>query len=325
MSVVDLSSHPFFRTLRADLLNVVGRIVREDEFADGDILFRQGEAAGSVLFVLEGSVSIVARLPGGDGVEIAQVEAGEVLGELGLMADHRRAATAVARGPVRAAVMESADLSALCAHYHPASLQLLRELAMAVARRLRDTTESASHLVTADGCRAISGTGIIAPGAPYDFQPFLPLLGFFRDFGPAEREEFVALCTVFTAPRGCRIRGPGEADHHLYVILRGAVQTSLVTDAGTLRTAVLGPGRAFGEVNWLLGDAAAVQVTAMSQCTFLRLSPDCRVTLMDPASRLSFRFYQGLLRGLQVKLDAQSREFARREQMGMSGTHRWQS
>ena len=320
-----LARHPFFSALTPDILEVATRIVRPASYQDGEILFLQGAAAESVIFIMQGRVLIRAQIPGGGEEALATLQSGEVVGELGLMQEHRRAASAQAVGRVEVAIMDRNDLFALCATYHPASLHLMQRLAEITARRLRNTTERAAHLVVNSPQQAMSGIDGVQAGAHFEFEPFLSQLAFFRAFTEEERLEFVAMCEAVTVSQGCRIREPGDEDRSLYIILRGAVQTCLVTPDGIMRTGTLGPGRAFGDVGWMLARGIPVCVNAVSLCTCLRLPASSRDRLSDPSSRLSFRFHQGILESLQVKLDSQSRDFARRKQILASGARRWQS
>ena len=320
-----LSHHPFFNHLPADVLKVITRIIREVSFSDGESLFQQGSEAGSVIFILEGNVRVHALVPGGSKVELAAIGAGEVLGELGLLPGHRRSASAVASGVVRAAMMDRNDLSALCAHYHPASLHLMGKLAEITARRLKKTTEGAAHLVKGTAYRVSADSIGFQRGAHFDFRPFLSQLAFFQGFSDEARREFVALCDTYTASRGGSIRAPEDGDRDLYIVIRGAVQTCLNTPGGSLRTGVLGPGRTFGDVGWVLPGGAPLKVDAMSCCTYLRLPSGMHDGLVDPSRRLSFHFHQALLRSLQVKLDVQSRDVTRRRQILVSGARRWES
>lgn len=321
---MDIESHPFFRNMPPETMEVVARLVTMATPAKGEVLFRQGDAANNVVFILDGEIALGASVPGGAEAALAVIGSGELLGELSLMTDHRRSATATVARDATLAMIDTRDLEALCAQYHPASLSLLCRLAEIVAYRLRETTVSAAHQVDEWKVRQPGVTEKILPRIDFEFRRFLPSLPFFQGFTDAEIDAFTALCERGTAPAGCPVRDPTDGDSSCYVIVRGAVQNCVVSERGTLRSGVLGPGRVFGDVAWLLGESAAVQTTTISRCSFLRLPASARSVLRDPTRRLSFRVHQALLRGLQVKLDAQSRDLARREQIRISHAQRWE-
>src|SRR5688572_2809097 len=68
-------------------------------FQDGDILYRQGEESRWAFELLEGKVELTRDGPGGTTV-LAQLKAGELFGELGVLDGTPRNATARARGAV---------------------------------------------------------------------------------------------------------------------------------------------------------------------------------------------------------------------------------
>lgn len=305
--------HPFFAGFVDEELEVISRIARPLVFDEGETIFEQGEPAGSVLFLSSGRVRVAARLPGGSEVDLAEVASGQVLGELGLLAGHRRSATARALTPIAALAIDSVDLHSLCANHGRAPLRLMQRLSRLVAKRLRDTREEAAYRL-APGMR-IPGRADIAdalsPGSDFDYRPFLPGLDFFAGFSGPDIGGFDDCCEVFTAPRGCVIRRPDESCEHLFVVVRGAVQTTILLQGRTARTAVLGPGRAFGEIDWLLGPVPGSGAASLSRATLLRLPKSAGEALSDPCSRLAFRFQASFLRGLLSKLDAQARDYTR--------------
>jgi CRP/FNR family cyclic AMP-dependent transcriptional regulator len=304
--------HPFFDGFGAADLAVIERIAMPLEYAPGEILFEQGAPADAVLFLLCGRVRVGARLPGGSEVVLAEVPAGHVLGELGLLAGHRRSATARALSPVSALAIDCADLLALCANYHPASLRLLERLSRLVAGRLRDTRTEAALLLDADPGPSDAGDRrMLRPCADFDFRRFLPQLAFFAGYTAGDIAAFCDCAEVLSAPRGSVLcRHDGSCDS-LFVVIRGAVQTTLFDDRRLFRTGLFGPGQAFGEVEWLLGASPGPGAASWSHATVLRLAKAGCAHLGSPTSRLAFRFQGSLLRGLLCKLDVQARDYTR--------------
>jgi len=68
----------------ADLVQLA-RVVRRRTVREGEILFRQGDAAREVLFVVDGALSIWLQQPGDRTVEVARAGPGQMLGEIALL------------------------------------------------------------------------------------------------------------------------------------------------------------------------------------------------------------------------------------------------
>lgn len=63
-------------------------------FKAGDIIFRQGYPGDNAYIVISGQVEIVDMIPDGPEFRIAVLDAGQMFGELALLDDKPRSATA---------------------------------------------------------------------------------------------------------------------------------------------------------------------------------------------------------------------------------------
>ena len=69
-------------------------------FADGDVIFREGEASNAAYLVMSGAVRIVTGFQTPEEKAIAVLRKGEYFGEMGAIDSCPRSATAVAKGTV---------------------------------------------------------------------------------------------------------------------------------------------------------------------------------------------------------------------------------
>src|SRR4051794_22353200 len=63
----------------------LARVMRRRTVREGEVLWRQGDAAREMVFIVEGAVSASLRLPGGRAVEIGRAGPGQLAGEAGLV------------------------------------------------------------------------------------------------------------------------------------------------------------------------------------------------------------------------------------------------
>ena len=77
----------------------LARAAEEVRLREGEIVFREGDAADSLYFVASGRVSVRVGLYGGRGRRVAAFGPGLPFGELSLLGEHRRTATVVADEP----------------------------------------------------------------------------------------------------------------------------------------------------------------------------------------------------------------------------------
>ncbi|HLZ48596.1 MAG TPA: cyclic nucleotide-binding domain-containing protein [Candidatus Limnocylindria bacterium] len=108
------------------------------EFRPGEALMTQGEPSTSIHFVLEGQVSVERqRRSDAERVVLAQLGAGEIVGEMGVMVELPRSATVIAAKPTTTLELDSASFER-AARAFPI---LHRVLAKLLSERLRRTSE----------------------------------------------------------------------------------------------------------------------------------------------------------------------------------------
>lgn len=99
---------PLFSTLDARGLRLVDSVLHEREYAEGEVIFDQGEEGQAIYLVFEGSV-LIRR----DGTTVAQVGAGGFLGELALLEGTPRSAQALAATDCKLGVLFRSDFDTL--------------------------------------------------------------------------------------------------------------------------------------------------------------------------------------------------------------------
>jgi CRP/FNR family transcriptional regulator, cyclic AMP receptor protein len=105
-------------------------------FAEGQILFREGDPPDSVFRLLSGSVEILRELDG-DPILLGTVGAGQFLGEMGVVENRPRSATARAASEVEVEILTPTEFFDQIAR----SPQAARELIQRLSQRLRQADD----------------------------------------------------------------------------------------------------------------------------------------------------------------------------------------
>jgi CRP-like cAMP-binding protein len=100
-----LQSIPLFADLSKSELREVARLADEVDVSEGTRLIEEGTLAYEFFAIEEGTAEVTRE----DEV-IAELEAGDIVGEMGVMARGRRNATVTARSPMTLVVMNGRDL-----------------------------------------------------------------------------------------------------------------------------------------------------------------------------------------------------------------------
>ena len=99
---------PLFAECRGEPLDLIMRLADEVDVADGYTLMRQGELAQEFFLIVNGRVRIDK-----DGQTVATLGAGDFLGEIALLSEGRRTATAVTEGPTKLLVITHRGFNSL--------------------------------------------------------------------------------------------------------------------------------------------------------------------------------------------------------------------
>ena len=120
---------PLFTQCKAEPLDLISRLADEVDVADGYTLMRQGDIAHEFFMIIEGKVRIER-----DGKTLKTLGPGDYLGEVALLSESPRTATAVTEGPTKLMVITHQGFNSLM-DAHPAIRSAIFE---GVAVYLRD-------------------------------------------------------------------------------------------------------------------------------------------------------------------------------------------
>jgi glutaminase len=128
-----------------ELAAVVARVELR-EVVTGELVFREGEPADTVCFVVEGAVSVRLALPDGRSVRVAGFGAGMAVGDFGLVERGVRSADVVADEPSVLAGFAIDDLAAVDGEHPGVAAALYANLARLLVSRLRNANEQIRSL-----------------------------------------------------------------------------------------------------------------------------------------------------------------------------------
>lgn len=132
--MVALESSRLFENLAEGDFVKLREVARELTFTEGQTIFQEGDRGDGLYVVKDGVVLISARMGEGDGRALSKLHAGESFGEMAVLDNEPRSATASAEGTTVVYFISRDDLLSLLERIPRLSSCLVRE----VSRRLRD-------------------------------------------------------------------------------------------------------------------------------------------------------------------------------------------
>ena len=118
-----------------DLLSLFHKEKDLGDYAEGDVVFAEGERGDKLYVVIEGEVSLSVR-----DTEVDTIKSGEVFGEMALIDDEPRSATAKAKTACKLAAVDERRFTFLVQQTPYFAIQVMRLM----AKRLRAINDTIS-------------------------------------------------------------------------------------------------------------------------------------------------------------------------------------
>jgi CRP/FNR family transcriptional regulator, cyclic AMP receptor protein len=298
----------------ADLVELA-RVLRRRRVREGEILWRQGDDAREMVFIVEGGVTASLHVPGDRVVEIGRAGPGEMVGEIALLdgGEHTMSVRVTETATVLA--LARVDFTALLARQDPSTFTLKRRLASLFTARQRNQLQ---HL-------AVSlGGEVAAPPAENAARAFAELeycgppdskyvrrLATFHEFDSLALWGFLTSGSYARCPPGRTLLAEGAPSTACYLTINGAVEKVLLRGDRRIRVGLAGPGKAFGYESLIDGRPSPVTAITRERVLLLVLPRDSFEQLFNGEDAVSRVFLDVIQRDLVATLRQTFRPHAR--------------
>jgi len=134
-----LRGHPFLAGLDESYVLLLATRASPAEFADGSLLFREGDPADQFFLLHTGRLALEISMPGRDPFTVQTLTAGDVAGFSWLLDPHVWEFSGRALEPVRATVLDGRSLRTECEEDSWLGFDLMRRFARLATSRLQAT------------------------------------------------------------------------------------------------------------------------------------------------------------------------------------------
>lgn len=255
-----LEASALFAGVPAEVLADIARLMTPTAYRAGDTVFAEGDR-GQTLIVLEsGQLEALLNVPGRAPRRVGQIATGHIVGELSLLADGRRTATVRATEPSTAWVLERSAFDVLRRDVRSPVSTVVGAIGTSAVQRLERLYRRFGAELGVDETRGAAGDGD-GDGVEVEPEPqepeYLASTLFFGDFEPGEVAQIVGGLRRLACERGTLVAPANRMPQAVWIVARGAVETSIRGAHGRRVLRLAGPGRAVGHLG-LLGETAFV-------------------------------------------------------------------
>jgi CRP-like cAMP-binding protein len=311
-------SRAFLDRLDDAARKVLLSVARPASFAKGARLLRQGDASRGAYVLREGAVDATVVLPGGETLNVARLEAGDVLGETALIERSTCTASVTALTAVEAWLVEREDFRSLVAQREPAALHVQHAITLILSAKLRALNARVLE-VSVPGDRRAEERRSADPlagvkrskQATFEYREFLPHLPVFEGFEADEIAEIVKVSALLDLPRGHGIFAAGQPSTACFIVVRGAVEIVARHAERERRMAVLGPGHLLGYMSVLERGVHGSDAVVREAALMLEIPREAFEALYFGTSAASTRLHRAIQRSLLASLGQTNRHLTR--------------
>ncbi len=298
----------------ADLVELA-RVLRRRTVREGEILWRQGDPARELVFIVEGGVSASLQVPGDRAVEIGRAGPGELVGEIGLLEGGRHTMSVRVTETATVLALGRPDFAALLARHDPSAFGLKRRLASQFTARLRNQLTHLAHALGGE-LTGVAGEdpGLAFAGLEYCGPPdskYLSRMATFHDFDPVALWGFLTSGSYALCPPGRTLLSEGAPSTACFLTINGAVEKVLVRGDRRVRVGLAGPGKAFGYESLIDDLPSPVTAITRERALLLVLPHGPFKQLFEREDTISSVFLDVILRDLAATLRETLRPHAR--------------
>lgn len=129
-----------FSSLSDDEISILVKHSKIHSLVEDEALFHQGDDGDFFVVIIDGRIEITKHTEGETPVSLASLTCGDTLGEMALIDEEKRSASAVASEPTSVFVLSRKAFNMLVDQYPRCGTKLLRKLAIILCNNLRETS-----------------------------------------------------------------------------------------------------------------------------------------------------------------------------------------
>jgi CRP-like cAMP-binding protein len=133
---------PLFADLDDTELAAVAEVCREETFASGAYIFREGESGNRLFLITSGEVRISRTVPGGGEEALAILKPGALFGEMAVFDRSERSTDAISNGGTMVLTIARADFELLLDFNRELAHKVLWSVTRLLSTRLRNANDS---------------------------------------------------------------------------------------------------------------------------------------------------------------------------------------
>lgn len=227
------------------------------EFPSDTTIVKQGKPAQGIYVIVSGKVHLVARTLGEGSTKIMSLSKGDVLGGTGFIEKGPFSTSAITQTRVQCIYLGRTCLELLAAIDPQTKYKIFLRINKQVCRSMKKTHDKVVRYISQSDMFGLSfiGRALYSMSQPKEFEVNKEdvLKKIWRThlldgFSNEEKTVFFSHSAILESPKNCVLVHEREKKPSCFIVIHGAVQSSIMKDNKVAKLSVIGPNSLFAGV-----------------------------------------------------------------------------
>lgn len=298
-----LTTQPF-KYLNRQELDVIKSYCKNVTFKKNELLLEQGKKGNGMYIILEGSALVVAKSLGKSPITLRTLEQGNFVGEISLMQDVASQSTVIANSDVECLLISTNYFEMLYLFFPEIRYKITRAIAEEIVGRIQEAHKKIIDIMTqTDMTKMTFATKFIKSFGSQDSTTFaeskiniddLMKYQLLRMLSKNELDDLLNQSDLIKTSIKCSLIKEGEENTPYYIIIRGAVQLSILANDKLAKVAVLSPVSLFGNISFIVNTPSIINYTTCERTILLRIPQRNLKSLEENNKQLWYKLFNGI-------------------------------
>ncbi len=274
------------------------------KFSKNELLVQQGKLSKGMYVLIKGKALITAKILGNDVLQLATLEQGNFIGEVGLMDKTPATITAIASEPLECLLITTAYFEMLALFFPKIKYKVTKAIAEEVCHRLK-TTQKKIRLFMLESDMATRSLfseviNSLSTPLPISFEKSgvdinkLQLSQVFQYINAEENNELLKFSNLIHTIPNCTLLKENAKNITYFILLAGAVTVNIVKDNKIAKIAVLGPISFFGSSSYIDELPSNLSYTTCERAMLLTFSETNFALLKEKNIQLWYKIFDSI-------------------------------
>jgi CRP/FNR family cyclic AMP-dependent transcriptional regulator len=255
-------------------------------FSANEIILRQGDKIDGIYIILEGSVTLKAKILGERTTDLEILSPGHFIGEVGYIENISCSTSAISNESVTCLFISDLYFKVLSAYYPEVKYKIFCHMTKQICDHLKKMHDKITHFIENIEMTKRSpfseiiysltkqATIVSQEESHIDVEDFLET-PFFQSFNKEDLFDLIKNGTLLKVPKNCTLITNDENKNSCYIVLRGAVQSSIIHQNKVAKLSVIGPAILFASTTFVDRSLAfTVSFATCEQSILMKLSEE---------------------------------------------------